>query len=81
MTLSVDGGRAVIEVADRGCGMPSFVRERFGEPFVSTHATGTGLGLYTANALMEALGGALLVRDRERGGTVVTMTFPSEQRV
>lgn len=81
VTLAVDGGRAVIEVADRGCGMPNFVRERVGEPFVSTHVMGTGLGLYTANALMEALGGALLVRDRERGGTVVTMTFPSEQRV
>ena len=81
VTLSMDCGRAVIEVSDRGCGLPNFVRERVGEPFVSTHATGTGLGLYTANALMEALGGALFVRDRERGGTVVTMTFPSEQRV
>jgi two-component system sensor histidine kinase RegB len=67
---------ACVSVADRGLGVSPAVKERLGDPFVSTKPGGAGLGLYSANALMEALGGFVKIERRDRGGTVVTLTFP-----
>ena len=76
--VSVQTGNeeAQIEIADRGCGMSSEVKSRLGEPFISTRETGSGLGLFTAQSLAKAYGGDLKVRDREGGGTVVSLSLP-----
>lgn len=76
VAVSAGGDHALVAIADRGQGVSRLVKERVGDPFISTRPGGVGLGLYTANALMEALGGTLSIRDRERGGTVVTLAFP-----
>jgi two-component system sensor histidine kinase PilS (NtrC family) len=49
-----DHGPAVIEVLDRGPGIPKKIAERIFEPFFTTHEFGTGLGLYLARQLCEA---------------------------
>lgn len=49
-----DNGLIVIEVIDRGPGIPAKVAERIFEPFVTTHELGNGLGLYIARQLCDA---------------------------
>ena len=46
MSLSTDGeGRARISVSDNGKGFPAQDRHKLTEPYVTTRAEGTGLGL------------------------------------
>lgn len=56
-----------VSVQDRGPGLPSLVRARLFEPFVTTKAEGTGLGLYTSQQLARDLGGSLIVDDLDPG--------------
>jgi two-component system sensor histidine kinase RegB len=65
-----------ISISDKGSGMDRAIKDRIGQPFVSTKATGTGLGLYNAQSLLEALGGSLGFSPRMGGGTRVQMVLP-----
>ena len=65
-----------MRVTDRGPGLPPSVRERLFEPFVTTKAEGTGLGLYTSQQLARELGGDLAVDDVEDGGTRMVLSLP-----
>jgi len=47
-------GPPVIEIVDRGPGIPKKVAEQIFDPFFTTHEHGTGLGLYIARQLCEA---------------------------
>ena len=49
-----EGERVRLEVCDDGPGPAPQVRERLFEPFVSSRAGGTGLGLYVARTLARA---------------------------
>jgi two-component system sensor histidine kinase HupT/HoxJ len=46
------------------------------EPYFSTHATGTGLGLPIAARIAEEHGGTLVARNRPTGGFEVVVTIP-----
>ncbi|MEQ1505204.1 MAG: ATP-binding protein, partial [Myxococcota bacterium] len=52
------GDQAVIELADRGIGLPENA-DQVGEPFFTTKATGTGLGVFVARAVADGVGGGL----------------------
>jgi nitrogen fixation/metabolism regulation signal transduction histidine kinase len=66
----------IVEVTDTGVGMgPDDVAKIF-EPYFSTRATGTGLGLTIAKRNVELNGGTIEVTSRRGSGTVVTMTLP-----
>jgi nitrogen-specific signal transduction histidine kinase/HAMP domain-containing protein len=70
-----------VTVADTGCGMPEEVRRRIFEPFFTTkEATGTGLGLWVSEEIVNKHGGHISVRSRteEPSGTVFTIFFPYE---
>ncbi len=62
-------GRASLTVEDDGPGLPPEVRRRLFEPFVTTKAQGTGLGLYVVEALVRRMGGKVALLPREEGGT------------
>ena len=49
----------LLDVVDRGPGIPASVAERLFEPFFTTSVHGTGLGLYIARQLCEANQGSL----------------------
>jgi len=75
------GKRVLLEVADRGPGVPDAERDRIFDAFYrlgseSTRtATGTGLGLHLVRLHAEAAGAEVAVRDREGGGTVFQVAF------
>ena len=72
-----------VTVADTGCGMDAATRARIFEPFFSTKGmTGTGLGLWVSQTILEKHGGRVFVRSRVRhrpdgpGGTVFRIFLP-----
>ena len=68
----------VLEVEDRGPGIPDAVRERIFEPFFTTKAPGqgTGLGLPLSARLVEKFGGHIGVTCPPGGGTIVRVVLP-----
>ena len=63
-------------VSDSGSGIEPKVLERLGEPFFTTKATGTGLGLAVVNAVVRAHQGQLQLRSRLGRGTCALLSLP-----
>ena len=66
-----------VVISDDGPGMPAAVLARLGEPFYTTRAQGTGLGLHLSRQLVTGAGGSLEVESREGQGTSVTVELPA----
>jgi two-component system, NtrC family, sensor histidine kinase HydH len=66
---------AVIQVEDDGPGLPAHLGEHIFEPFVSSKASGLGLGLSICRRIVEAHGGALRGANGPQGA-VFTMRLP-----
>jgi two-component system OmpR family sensor kinase len=85
VTVSVrrEGSDAVLEVADRGPGVPVSMRERVFERFArgggdAAPSGGSGLGLAIVRAVTAAHGGHVEIRDAEGGGARFVVTLPAE---
>jgi signal transduction histidine kinase len=77
VSAHLDGGRARIDVADTGPGIPPDRLERVFERFVkSGDSTGSGLGLSIARDLVEAHGGTIAAANRPEGGAVFSIDLP-----
>ena len=74
-----DGVIGVVELGDRGCGLPP-VADQVGEPFFTTKATGTGLGVFVARAVADGAGGGLQYQPRIPTGTLARWWFPEARR-
>lgn len=68
--------RLVLEVLDRGPGIPAAERERALRPFHSTKPGGLGLGLAVAQQAVEDHGGRLELCDAPEGGTLARAEWP-----
>jgi PAS domain S-box-containing protein len=83
IALSQRRGRAVVEVRDRGPGIPDAdlprIFERFERAAPTKHYGGLGLGLYVARQIVEAHGGAIDAQNDPAGGAVFTFELPMEQ--
>lgn len=77
-----EGEDQVVEVADRGIGIPTGERERVFEKFfrasnaAGSVATGTGVGLALAWSIADVHGGRIAVEAREGGGSIFRLTLP-----
>jgi two-component system sensor histidine kinase KdpD len=79
VSAGVAKGDLVIEVADRGPGMPPATIARAFEKFYrgpSAGTGGTGLGLSLVKGFVEAQGGAVTAGNRPDGGAVFTIRLP-----
>jgi two-component system sensor histidine kinase RegB len=76
-----DAQRVVIEIRDRGPGLPSELTNRPGAAFFSTKDGGTGIGLLLANATLERLGGQVSLSRDSRGGTCTRIDLPARLEV
>ncbi len=63
------GNGVTISVEDDGAGLPDIVRAKLFSPFVTTKASGSGLGLPISKKIAEALGGTLNLRAVAPHGT------------
>ncbi len=62
--MSFDGQSATIRISDNGIGLPED-RSRLFEPYVTTRAKGTGLGLPIVKKIIEEHGGTLVLVDAD----------------
>lgn len=69
-----EGGRSYLCVRDRGPGLPGDAR--LFEPYFTTKADGTGLGLTLARQAVEAGGGELSLGPAPGGGVEARISFP-----
>jgi signal transduction histidine kinase/HAMP domain-containing protein len=80
ITISLRGsdGRALIEVADTGTGMPPDVLAHAMEPFFSARrdGTGTGLGLAMVYGFLRQSGGDVTIDSVQGQGTTVRLVLP-----
>ncbi len=75
--LSVGGQSVTIDVIDNGKGFPRENRQRLLEPYMTTRAEGTGLGLPIVAKILADHGGGLELRDAPDGrGAWVRLFFP-----
>lgn len=77
VSLSARDGNVVLAVSDTGVGIAEGERERVFEPFYTTKAHGTGLGLFVTRSIVEEFGGAVRVSENTPRGATFTVTFPS----
>ena len=80
---AVENGRAVVEVRDRGPGIPPDQVERMLQPFTRLNAArsgaGTGLGLAIVDRIARLHGGEVKLLAREGGGLRARVELPLGQ--
>jgi two-component system NtrC family sensor kinase len=74
--VMAEGMGVVVEVDDRGGGIPEEIRARVFDPFFSTKGEGTGLGLAITRHIVQAHGGTVTCEPREEGGTRFRVALP-----
>jgi signal transduction histidine kinase len=74
--LRADQETAVVHVRDTGPGISPAMLDQVFRMNYTTKADGTGLGLFTARATLEALGGRLDLQSTEGTGTTAVVTLP-----
>jgi two-component system sensor histidine kinase PilS (NtrC family) len=72
--------RPFLEVCDRGPGIDSTISDRIFEPFFTSRASGTGLGLFIARELAQCNRALLVFEPRSGGGSVFRIVFADPQR-
>ncbi|MFN0062502.1 MAG: sensor histidine kinase [Myxococcaceae bacterium] len=70
------GSDVVLCIEDTGPGIPRDIRDKIFEPFFSTKASGSGLGLPIVNAIITQHGGSLSVEDVTKGGSRFLIKLP-----
>jgi two-component system sensor histidine kinase FlrB len=71
-----DKGRVVVEISDTGPGLSAEARRRAFDPFFSTKARGTGLGLAVSKQIIDQHRGRIRLVNRRRGGMRVIIELP-----
>jgi two-component system sensor histidine kinase PilS (NtrC family) len=74
--LGADGPRATLAIRDQGPGIPRDRLDRLFEPFYSTKAGGTGLGLATVARIVADHGGTVDVASEPGQGATFTVRLP-----
>jgi signal transduction histidine kinase len=71
------GGRILIDVVDAGPGIPPDLSPRIFDPFVTTKARGTGLGLALCQRVAGYLDGAVTLVATGPGGSRFRLDLPA----
>jgi two-component system sensor histidine kinase HydH len=76
LRIADEGDGLRFTVADRGPGVPTDLRPRIFEPFVTGRTQGTGLGLAVVRRVVESHGGKVTIERRPGGGSVFQLWLP-----
>ena len=75
------GSRVMLDIADRGAGVPDEYHDKIFDKFYRTpqskEVPGMGLGLSICRAIVTAHGGGISVHQRPGGGAIFRIMFPS----
>jgi signal transduction histidine kinase len=76
-TSAPEDDEVVVTISDTGVGMDDDARARLFEPYFSTKASGTGLGLTIAKRNLELNGGRIEIESVKGRGTTVVVRLPA----
>ncbi|MDI3466348.1 MAG: Osmosensitive K+ channel histidine kinase KdpD [Nitrospira sp.] len=79
LSASADDHQVIVEVADRGVGIPSGEESRIFDKFYRDKTAGeggVGLGLTICRGIVEAHGGRIWAENRSGGGAIFRFTIP-----
>ena len=74
-TASLADGSVEVSVADTGHGIAPDIAGQLFQPFITTKATGMGLGLSISRSIVEAHGGVIAAERNTEGGTTFRFTL------
>lgn len=77
---SVRENKFIITIADNGCGMSEESLSKIFEPYYTTKANGTGLGMTMVYKIIKEFSGEIIVDSKEGEGTAFTITFLIPQK-
>lgn len=77
VTVTEKQGMAVIIVQDTGPGFTEEAIKKAFEPFFTTRARGSGLGLAVCHKIVEGCGGKISISNAKEGGAIITITLPT----
>ena len=72
---NVKTGKVILEIQDDGEGISEQDLSKIFEPFYSTKASGSGLGLVISKQLLEQMGGNIKIESEKSKGTLVKITL------
>lgn len=75
----IKDGKYVIVITDNGCGMSQETVSKIFEPYYTTKASGTGLGMTMVYKIVKEFSGDIRVDSVEGEGTNFILTFPLPQ--
>jgi signal transduction histidine kinase len=75
-SVLLGGGDVLLEVSDTGIGIAPEEIEHIFDPFITTKATGTGLGLSLCRTIVEDHGGSLWATNGEEYGVTFHLQLP-----
>ncbi len=71
----IKGKQCRVEIKDNGVGIPKENLERLFEPFFTSKASGSGLGLTNTQNIILSHGGSIRVKSEENNGTTFLISF------
>jgi PAS domain S-box-containing protein len=79
ISASTRSGRALLRVADNGCGMTEKQQQDMFKPFYTSKPHGTGLGLVIVKKMLTRMNGNIEITSTFNRGTTVTIYLPEGQ--
>ncbi|KFZ36903.1 histidine kinase [Shewanella mangrovi] len=76
LSSRVDEQKVLITVSDNGKGMDAELQQKVLEPFFTTKAHGTGLGLAVVHSVVKSHGGELSIHCVPNQGCAITLSLP-----
>ncbi len=80
ISSSLEDNKFVIKISDNGCGMSEETLAKIFEPYYTTKANGTGLGMTMVYKIVKEFSGEITVDSKEGLGTTFTLTFLIPQK-
>jgi len=77
VSLSCENQRVVMRVHDSGTGLSESVRDRVGQPFLTTKSDGLGIGFSISKTIAEMHSGNLNITNAVGGGALVELNLPA----
>lgn len=76
----INDNKYIIVLSDNGCGMDETTVSKIFEPYFTTKANGTGLGMTMAYKIVKEFSGEILVDSKINKGSKFTLSFPIPQK-
>jgi len=77
--VTYDDQKITIRIRDTGPGISDFIMNKASEPFFTTKAFGTGMGLTLVRRIANDHAGTFTLTNRPDGGTEATLEFPRHE--